>query len=327
MTRTQLRHPLWTHAPALVCCLTTAVVFWAAWPLPDPAPVHFGAHGQPDRWGWPWEMPVVLLLVSLVAIGISIAVDETWARQERRKRFNWAALIDELIVGFLTGIAIDYVMTVSASPYRIQSAWLRNVFLMIAPVAAAAWLEILRPRQVNVSRGSDAEPGPPEEEVMTPVPEGERWAYWEAQNPRYTRWLLPLFGAGLVVLGLTSLDDSRWASAIALVMGTVVLLTCTGGFRVAITPQRLTLRGGLLGLPLFTVPVGDVTSVTVQEFSPLADFGGYGIRRNGDTLAFILEGTRGVRLTTSRRNVLIASERPERLAAVIRAATKKGRGN
>ena len=149
----------------------------------------------------------------------------------------------------------------------------------------------------------------------------QRWVYWDAQNPRYVKWYLPVFGAGLLVLGATSWTSNRWAASMAFFGGLLVLLLCAGGFRTRVTPAAFSLRAGLLGIPLLTLKTSDITEVQVHTFSPLADFGGYGIRRNRQMLAFFLQGRQGVKLATRQgRQYLVGSDQPQRLAAVILAA-------
>ena len=87
---------LWPHLPAaLLIAMMLAALGWA-WPFPDPAPVHFDGHGLPDRWGAPWEIPLIMILTAIIALGLSMAVDNVWSQQEKRKRFNWLSLLDEL---------------------------------------------------------------------------------------------------------------------------------------------------------------------------------------------------------------------------------------
>jgi hypothetical protein len=111
------------------------------------------------------------------------------------------------------------------------------------------------------------------------------------------------------------------ASVVAIGAGLLVLLVVAGGFRVSVTPERLHLRSGLAGLPLLRLPITEIRTAESLRFSPLADFGGWGIRRNREMLAFFLEGDTGVKLTTRKgKRYLIGSARPERLVSVIRAA-------
>lgn len=321
----RLHHPMWTHAPVVVLAGLVFVAFWRAWPPPDPSPVHFGGDGLPDRWGYPWEMAGVLSIVILVAVAISFAVDETWARAERRKRFNWFSLADELLVAFLAAVAFHYVAALAEEPYLIRSSWGLTAGLMAVAGLTAVFLELLRPLRLSVSASSPTD-GAAEEEFEISDIAGKKWTYWEVQNPRYTRWYIPIFGVGLVILGLTTWDEKRWAAVLAISMGLVVSLAISGGFRISITRDSLTLRGGLLGFSLLRLPLSEIAEAKVHNFSPLADFGGYGIRRNRKMRAFFLQGNTGVRLTTANgETYLLGSEQPQRLAAVIRAVSAQSK--
>jgi hypothetical protein len=316
-----LKHPLWTHIPGALLWVMMVVTFGRSWPLPDPAPVHFGGDGVPDRWGAQWEMPLIVLAVSLFAFAISIAVDEFWARQERRKRFNWASLIDEVFLGFLTATTLQYVEALESTPYQFRHSWTLTVGLVLIPVLGAVLLEILRPHRASPLTRVREDVSRLENEVATRRRSGQPWVHWESQNSRYVKWYLPIFGLGLLALGFTTWNDNRWAASAALVSGVVVLLGLSGGFRLTVTQSRIRLRAGFLGIPLLKLELKDVVDAALHDFSPLADFGGYGIRRNREMSAFFLQGDRGVKLTTARgKKYLIGSEHPDRLAAVLRAA-------
>ena len=316
-----LKHPLWTHIPAALLWVVMVVTFWRSWPLPDPAPVHFGGNGYPDRWGAQWEMPLVVLAVSLFAFAISIAVDEFWVRQERTKRFNWASLIDEGFLGFLTATTIQYAEALETSPHLMRHSWALTAGLVMIPVLAAVLLEFMRPHRSSPLTQIRKDEHHLEKEVASRQKSGQSWVYWESQNPRYVKWYLPIFGLGLLALGFTSWNDNRWAASAALVSGVVVLFCLSGGFRLSVTQSRIRLRAGFLGIPLLKLELKDVVDAALHDFSPLADFGGYGIRRNREMLAFFLQGDRGVKLTTARgKKYLIGSEHPDRLAAVLQAA-------
>lgn len=322
--KSKLKHPLWTHVPGAFLLVALAVTFWRAWPLPDPAPVHFGGSGQPDRYGSPWEIPLIVLGVSLVAFAISIAVDEFWARQERQKRFNWASPFDEMILGFLTATSIQYAETLETTPYVFRHSWPLMGSLVLLPALAAVLLELQRPHHPSSLTTVREDASRLEHEVADRQRSGEAWAYWESQNPRYVKWYLPIFGLGLLALGVTSWNDNRWAASAALASGVVVLFVLSGGFRLSVTPERFQLRAGFLGIPLLKLHLPDIIEAKIHGFSPLADFGGYGIRRNREMSAFFLQGEEGVQLTTRQgKKYLIGSDHPDRLAAVLRAAIQR----
>ena len=87
-------HPLWTHIPAILALLAGVAFTLRALPLPDPAPLHFTFGGQPDRYGSPWMSTIWQAGISILYIILSIVLDEAWARQEKRKTFNWVSLFD-----------------------------------------------------------------------------------------------------------------------------------------------------------------------------------------------------------------------------------------
>ena len=317
----RLHHPLWTHLPAAALALLNAVLFWRAWPLPDPAPVHFGTDGRPDRFGAPWEMPVVVLVACGVAIVISFAIDEVFAREERRKRFHLLSLIDEAFVAVQTTLTLQYLAAVDRTPVVLEHSWTLSLGLVAVALAAGSVLEVLRPHRPGKEALLEEDTSDLARLVMTRQQSGQPWAYWESQNPRYARWLLPVFGLGLLVLGYQSWNDNRVASLAAIAAGLLVLLAASGGFRVTVNPEGLSLRSGLVGIALLRISMGEIQTAESHRFSPLADFGGWGIRRNREMLAFFLEGNTGVKITTTKgKRYLIGSATAERLASVIRAA-------
>jgi hypothetical protein len=71
------------------------------------------------------------------------------------------------------------------------------------------------------------------------------------------------------------------------------------------------------------IPLDEVVDVQTITYSPLGDFGGWGIRYGDGTKAYIVNGNRGVRLTFSGGDgLLIGSMRPEELEMAIDYGTK-----
>ena len=174
-----LKHPLWTHIPGALLWVAMFVAFWRVWPLPDPAPAHFGSDGTPDRWGAQWEIPLIVLLVSLVAIAVSIAVDEFWARQEKRKRFNWASVIDEVFLGFLTAMTFQYVEALETTPHFFRHSWSLTGGLVLIAALGAVLLEIMRPHRSTTLTGVQEDVSQLETEVASRQRSGQPWVYWE----------------------------------------------------------------------------------------------------------------------------------------------------
>ena len=130
--------------PAVVLLGIVVAVVVRAWPLPASVPVHFDLAGRPDRFASPWVAVLGFTLLPLAVIIAGIFLDEVWARQERRKRFNWVSLIDELIVGIIGAGAVDYFPRVAGGQTNIAPPW-RMMGLWALIAVAAAWvLEIMR---------------------------------------------------------------------------------------------------------------------------------------------------------------------------------------
>ncbi len=117
--------------------------------------------------------------------------------------------------------------------------------------------------------------------------------------PDWLAWVLTLvFGIGLPVL----------ASLIRLV--TVV------------SPGELSV--GLAPLRPRRIAIHDIHDAFVREYSPMREFGGWGIRVGRDGRAYNAYGNRGVQLVlTDGSRILVGSQRPEELLNALRAAGAK----
>ena len=90
--------------------------------------------------------------------------------------------------------------------------------------------------------------------------------------------------------------------------------------RTTVTKTRLSISFGAL-FPLYqrSIAKADIASFEAVTYSPLADYGGWGIKWGRSGLALNARGNRGVRLTLrDGRRVLIGSQRPEKLAEALR---------
>jgi hypothetical protein len=88
--KSRLIHPLWTHLPAAGVLIYLIIRLVMDGPFPGNSPVHFNWQGEPDSYGSPWLGFGLTLGLSLFFIGLSLFLDENWARQEKEKTFNWA---------------------------------------------------------------------------------------------------------------------------------------------------------------------------------------------------------------------------------------------
>jgi hypothetical protein len=93
---------------------------------------------------------------------------------------------------------------------------------------------------------------------------------------------------------------------------------------VEVRPDGLFVRFLPLHLRFKKIPLDEVIDVRSVTFSPLRDFGGWGIRYGDQEKAYTINGRRGVRLTyKDGRGLLIGSLLPEELDMAIRKIWKK----
>ncbi|MBI3922661.1 MAG: hypothetical protein HY318_14665 [Armatimonadetes bacterium] len=89
--------------------------------------------------------------------------------------------------------------------------------------------------------------------------------------------------------------------------------------------DQVVVEFGWLRLIRFKMPVSGVKSCRPVTYSPIGDFGGWGIRfgREGK-LAYIARGNRAAEVVTEKRALLIGTERPEELSQVINSLLGAG---
>lgn len=92
------------------------------------------------------------------------------------------------------------------------------------------------------------------------------------------------------------------------------------------TDDLVTVWYGWMPIYRRSVAISNVKSCEVVDYRPIRDHGGWGVRacRTGER-ALTARGSRGVRLTmTSGDRLLIGSQRPEELAAVLTRSLRTG---
>lgn len=315
--KTKLIHPLWTHLPAALVLLGTMIYIVLSMPLPNPAPTHFDMQGQPDRYGSPWGSTLMLIGLALLYIVLSMWLDELWARQEKNKTFNWMSLLDDFTVAALAATQITYVNMLKSSNYIYTFPWLIVLLAGVIFTGFALILEKLRPCRRYETHLAIEDVSQIKAEVSKILKSGQPMAYWEVQNPAYSSALAITVPLLMVVIAVTVWPEAPRLSVLIALAG-LALTTIYGGFRISVTKNDLTVRMGIWGIRLLKLKTTDISFVEVHSYSPLRDFGGYGIRFNKEMKAYFLRGNRGVKITTtSGQKYLIGSDHPERLAAVI----------
>lgn len=120
----------------------------------------------------------------------------------------------------------------------------------------------------------------------------------------------------LLVLMVPGLGGLVYAAFCALGLGLLFNLLC---LRTRVTDQEAIVTFGIL-VPFYQrrIALTEIASVESVTYSPLPEYGGWGIRGWGKDTALNARGNRGVRLILrDGRRILIGSQRPDELAAAL----------
>ena len=315
--KTKLIHSLWSHIPALISLIVLIIFIVISSPLPAEAPVQFTSGGMPGRIGSPWEVLGIILGISIFFLSLSLVLDELWVRQEKKKYFNWVSLIDEIIIGSMTGINIGYLSYLNGNSDQFIFPWDWLLLLAGGATLLAVIFEIKRPYRAFAGQLAAEENIELKTELQQRLSEHSTFLYWDSQNPLYVTILTTVLPAGMFIAGISSWITQPLMSVTLILVG-ICLILPLGGQRTIVTRQSVTIRWGIIGLKVLNLEIASIESVELHEFSPLKDFGGYGIRQNREMKAYYLSGSRAVKLeTTSGKKYLIGSDHPENLVTVI----------
>jgi hypothetical protein len=315
-------HPLWVHLPAILIIVALVIIVVLSGPLPEQAPTHFDINGQPNSYGSPLFVVIAMMLLMIFFIVLSVFIDELWARQEKKKSFNWLSLFDDVVVGAMGGTMIAYIKVLALPDYVFTFPWFECLLVCGLAVILAVILEWLRPyRKYEFAIVAEDVEGI-KSNINEIMKSGQPLVYWESQNPLYNSILatvLPLVFLG-VAIAVSFL--AIWVAVIYVVLALISFMLY-GGFRTIITGDRIVIKMGVIGIPLLKLNMADITAAETHSFSPLKDFGGYGIRLNREMKAYYLSGNQGVKLTMSNgKKYLIGSDHPDRLAIVVNSLIK-----
>jgi len=295
-------------------------------PLPSRAPTHFGFNGEPDNYGSPWLAFGITIGISLLFGLLSIVFDEVWARGEKRKSFNWTALFDELLAGILVGISLGYLRMLESGITNFRLPVTDLLMAVGVGLGLGVILEWLRPFRPNPQSLTSEDTPIIEQELDQRLKGNQPFIYWQSQNPGWVSVLAITLPLMMITIAVVMWFSQPWFSLFYVALA-LVLSLLYGGMRIIVTRQRVTLRLGLLGIPVLRVKTAEIASAELLEFSPIKDFGGYGIRFNGKMYAYYLRGNRGVKITLDHGlKYLIGADHPEQLLAVIKAVSRKTGG-
>jgi len=157
-----------------------------------------------------------------------------------------------------------------------------------------------------------------------------RWAWWVhllIWLPVLSAFfpLRTLVGGGLGAGSGGLLAWSTGALLLVCLALPVGIYGLVGELRTRVTQEGLDLRWGYLEWIRKEIPIGDVESAEAATYSPLREFGGWGIRvGRGGKRAWTVRGDRALVLHLSGGTVFyLGSDRPERLLQWVESARKR----
>ena len=313
----KLLHPLWVHLPAAVALLILLIYLLVSGPLPAEAPVHFGFGGEPNRYGSPWEVFGLTIGLSVLYILISIVLDELWARQEKKKSFNWLSLFDDFFVGLITGVSFGYLAFLESDTTTFTFPL--GYFFLFGGGATilAIVLDRFRPYRPYSAESLVEESPELKEEIIRKINKQTSFDYWDSQNPLYISIISIVLPLVMFVTAALTWFAVPWVSIMTFILG-IMMFAPYGGQRTMVTPNQIVIHWGIVGIRVLRLKTTDITGAELHEFAPLRDFGGYGIRINREMRAYYLRGNRGVKITRKQgMPILIGSDRPEALTAAV----------
>ena len=313
----KLTHPLWTHLPALAVLVLLIIRLIMSKIPTGRVAIHFNSQGLPNGYGSAWFSFGLAIGLSVLFIGISIIISEVWAREEKKKTFNWISLFDDVTVGFLVSVNLVYLDYLNTGAVTFVFPWQNVLLITGGATALAVLLELLRAFKNNPRLVAVTDTTAVEKEVEQRLKRGETFVYWQSQNPLYLSIVFTLIPLVFLTIAILVWATIPWMTIEFVVIG-LAMTILYGGLRTLVNCEYLTVRFGIFGIRVLRIPITNIKEVNVHEFSDFRDFGGMGIRSNGQMKAYFLRGSRGVKITTlNDKQYLIGSDHPDELSAVI----------
>lgn len=319
-----MRRRYWTHLPAVAVWVGFVAWFLSrASEWPSRVPLQVGWEGEVTSWASPWLAFGLVAGLGLFFIALTVVLDDLWAQQESRKKFNFLSLLDELVLSLLVTIQSSFLLAAMDGAIVYRFPWAAVWIVVGGATLLGVLIELKRPYRASAD-GIPAEGRVTDafrKNLEVRIKRRETIVFWDIQNPKYVAWASIGVPLVLWLSAVFAIRESGWAAGLNIAVG-LFLLLLYGGQRTRVSSEGITLRYGLMGIRIFQCHLDEITGIRVRTFAPLADFGGYGIRTAKGITAYYLAGRTGVQLElANRRSVLIGSSNPEQLAAVIEALT------
>jgi hypothetical protein len=251
----------------VVAALGTGLAYAVHDVVPDPVAVHWGLHGEPDRWQ-PFASAVVTAAV--ITTVMPLALVGLAALMHRSARGPLAAVAGGLAV-FLGGLLFGGI--VAQRPAQVPQAfppqWAVPTLVLTALVSIGLWRwGRTTPAEVTGAR----EPLPADARRLD-VPPTTRLAWTGRAGLRVVPTVVLAVVVALPIVWV-ALAGLTWVWLLALALGALLALTVSA----RVTVDASGLRISSAGLSWSRVPLERVASADTTTISPLREFGGWGWR-------------------------------------------------
>jgi len=284
---------------APICVALRLAFVWKQ--LPKPVAVHFTMSGSPDAFWLRQTFALFTVAIIFAAVGLG----SLYFRASSSATGKFVIAVLTFVVLVQTG-AIWAVINFNLGQTHID--WAR-VFLL--PAAAAivvfAVLGLISPSKPSAN-GRTA-----------PAVIGTVLAVFYHYCRKHFWLLIP----ALLIPSLMWILGGTTGRIIALLLTgllAVVLIGVWRGFEYRVTTSGVEVRS--LGVRLKFLPASCIRSFSKVEVDPLAEMGGWGIRRGSGMTAYIW-GKRGVKINSDLGQVLLGYSRPDDLLDVLTAMKQR----
>ncbi|NLA36314.1 MAG: DUF1648 domain-containing protein [Actinobacteria bacterium] len=265
--------------PVVATAVGLALQLSALGDLPDPIAINFGGNGEPGAFAPAW---VSIALLAAIGLGIPLAMALSALSGLRlggqggfyRLTGTLAAGMSTFIAALSSALTLGQKGLADAKDADISPVALGVAIAITAVAAAVAWF--IQP--ADAADHDRRQPVKPYD--LAP---GER-AVWLSEASMSHR-AIAMLGLAVVALWVGAgvawvLSADPWTALLLAVVALVLTLAvfATAAFRVRIDAHGLTARS-LAGVPRFGVPLDEIESVALVDVNPIAEFGGYGLRR------------------------------------------------
>ena len=150
--------------------------------------------------------------------------------------------------------------------------------------------------------------------------EGE--VYYEEEQPFDQAWLWGLMGVETIIVLLPMILMKVGLPIIALaaaVMLVTLVLMAMLKLRTRIDDEGVHFRMHVVHWKEQTIPWSEIEQIYVREYSPIAEYGGWGIRYGAQGRAYNVRGKFGIQIVKKNgKRVLLGTQHPDEVAIALR---------